>query len=197
MIGRARTKGFTIVELLIVIVVIVILAIITGLMYTNAQKQANDVKIKDAAYKVAEATQLFLQQNYKPGPSSPKLTGNWGSTVAIGADGKCPDGNGIGYIGKSAYACTLEEMLVANNYLPADFLSGVVNKNTMMFYWGNGAKAGTHGMIYWTLSDPTTEDTAHYEAEAKKCGHTAGLSDSNIVNRTNWGMRDAFCFRVW
>ena len=58
-----KTKGFTIVELLIVIVVIAILAAITIVSYTGIQKQARDSKRVDDVSKIVQAFQLWSAEN--------------------------------------------------------------------------------------------------------------------------------------
>lgn len=55
-------KGFTLVELMIVIVVIGILASITIVSYSNAQPAARDAKRKSDLQSIAEAIQLYRQK---------------------------------------------------------------------------------------------------------------------------------------
>ncbi len=202
MIRYARRKGFTAVELLVVIVVIVILALITGLMYTNAQVQANDVKIKDAAYKVSDAVQLFIQQKYTPGTVPLGMTS---SSSAIGADGKCPNGTGMGPVAKGNTTCSMEDMLVTSGYLPTDFMSAVPanpnmanTSNTQAIVYIQGTTT-SYGMVMYAQADPTAEDTAHFLDEAKKCGFTTtAQATAKLPDQTNAATyKDGTCFRIW
>lgn len=59
----AKQKGFTIVELLIVIVVIAILAAITIVAYNGIQQRARDTQRKNDLAQIAKALQLYKVDN--------------------------------------------------------------------------------------------------------------------------------------
>ncbi len=71
MVSQGKQKGFTIVELLIVIVVIGILAAISIVAYTGITKQANINSAKSNASNVADAANAINAQS----GSFPTLTG--------------------------------------------------------------------------------------------------------------------------
>ena len=182
-----NTRGFTIVELLIVIVVIAILAAISMVAYTNIQNRAYDTRTKDAAAKFERALRLWSVDT-----SERTLKGNSGSTAAI-SNGNCVDGGGSGFVGSGNYLCTTEDILRSAGYLPTDFVKNLP-ANTYFGGSSNGARAvmiyqcGGDGkyILYWTLREPTAEDTSNLSNQMTSCGTS---TSSNIV--TLWGMRAA------
>ena len=62
---RVGSKGFTIVELLIVVVIIAILAAITLVTYNGIQQRANNAAIIDAASKSLRMIQAYIAANDK------------------------------------------------------------------------------------------------------------------------------------
>lgn len=81
LIRTRQQKGFTIVELLIVIVVIAILAAITIVAYNGIQQRARDTKRKDDVAEVAKLVQMY---NIDKG--------------VMGAGSGCGNGNGAGWL---------------------------------------------------------------------------------------------------
>ncbi|HSW90787.1 MAG TPA: prepilin-type N-terminal cleavage/methylation domain-containing protein [Candidatus Saccharimonadales bacterium] len=120
-------RGFTIVELIIVIVVIAILATLTALLYSNAQRQARDTAIRDAADKFAQSIEL-MSSKINGGAI---IKGGYGSTTAATSTG-CIDGSGgeqaPGYGAQKSdanYKCTLGDAVVAAGYLSASYFTGL------------------------------------------------------------------------
>ena len=184
-------RGFTIVELIIVIVLIAILVTIVGVMYTTAQQQARDTQLRDAASKVVGAIQLF-NSKYQHFPA-----GGYGSTAAVGAS-ECADGSN-GFFGEGVYTCTVEDSLVASGYLPANF-SSKLPKNTLynpssttnlslMVYKVGSDKV----MVFYTMEDQTDSDKAHFNSEMTKCGYNPA---GTVGQRDSWGMRNAICAQL-
>ena len=181
-------KGFTIVELIIVIVIIAILAIITATIYQSVQVQARDAQMSDAATKVADAIQLFASKNgHFP-------AGGWGSSTAIGAGTECSNGVN-GWFASGLYTCTVEDTLKASGYLPAGFAANLpantkyTSPNTLalMVYIYSGNLA----MVYYSMESPSTSDTNHFNAQLTKCGiNPAGT----VTQRDTYGMRNGICF---
>lgn len=84
-----RKRGFTIVELLIVVVVIAILAAITLVTYSGIQQRANNAAIIDAASKSLRIIQAYIAANDKY-PSS------GGSTLCITSVSGCQTASAVG-----------------------------------------------------------------------------------------------------
>ena len=82
-----KEKGFTIVELLIVIVVIAILAAISIVAYNGIQQRARDSQRQSDIATIAKALELYLIDNgsYPPTPctlgTGCKINGGWNSTA--------------------------------------------------------------------------------------------------------------------
>lgn len=162
---RGHNKGFTIVELMVVIIIVAILATLVALSYGSAQIQARDTQMRDAADKFADAIKLM---QIKKG-SFP--LGGSGSTVVATSTG-CADGaNGWqagGYYAKTnnaSYRCTLGDAAVAMGYLPDTFFdnlpfntaygSSTNNAATFMVY-----TCGTKKYLFYSMEKPTTEESA-------------------------------------
>ena len=114
MIKRGLNKGFTVVELLIVIICVAILATLVSLSYGNVQIQSRDIKIRDAANKFSDAIKLIhLRQN------SFLLGGRVSSGPASSTTG-CPSGaNGFQAPAITGVQCTIGDAAVAMGYGPA------------------------------------------------------------------------------
>ncbi|HET8884383.1 MAG TPA: prepilin-type N-terminal cleavage/methylation domain-containing protein [Candidatus Saccharimonadales bacterium] len=162
-----KTKsGFTIVELLIVIVVIGILAAITIVTYSGVQDRAVDTRMRVAANKVEKALRLWHIDTGE----SPQ--GGWASTLPISGN-NCPDGDVVnGWVATDTYPCTLEDILVAGDYLSEDFIGGLPSNTyqhtstqsgrySMMFYPCNETDEFA---LYWTLRAPSVEDGTQLQA---------------------------------
>lgn len=182
---KKTTTGFTIVELLIVIVVIGILAAISVVAYNGIQNRANDTSIKGAVNQLEKSMLLWPSENGN------QIIGGSGSTTAVGPSG-CTEGSS-GWFSTGIYTCSQEDTLVATGFLPANFTRSLP-KNIYANTWATNGQyslmlypcgTGKH-ILFWTLRNPTTEDTAHFDAERAKCGY-----GSNNTFRDNYGMRDA------
>lgn len=197
MMRKRNLEGFTIVELIVVIVVIVILATVTAAVYGNTQMQARDAKRRDAMSKVADAFSIWLTNHGGVYPA-----GGTNSSTAL-TNGTCPNGDGQGWVAQGDSVCSLEEMLVAANLLPAGFTGSLPNGtiaqgsytgNLSLFYYK--APASRSVMMMTALEDQTSQDLAHFQREAGKCGYlpadAANPSNSSSVPAQN-GMDDGIC----
>ena len=178
---NSRQRGFTIVELLIVIVVIGILAAITIVAYNGIQARASDSRIKAAADQVSKAAYLFNSYTGSP----PTATG-WGATVSGTG---CAGGAG-GWAAAGMYDCPFEGILKNQKLLPDNFIYnlpgnkqlGVTNgTQTMMVY-----PCGTNKLILmWYLASPSSTDISSNASNMSTCGYT--VSDFS----TNYGMKSS------
>ncbi len=175
----SNRRGFTIVELLIVIVVIAILAAITIVAYNGIQARARDATMRNGAAEVAKALQILsINQGQMPSQAGS------GTTVAV-SNGSCSGGTG-GFVGSGLYPCTLEDMLVSTKLLPVGFVSSLpLNKTygsssgySMMYYW-----CGTNQvLLLYSLESPTADDTSNLNANMTTCGF-------GTIFRDTYGMR--------
>ena len=79
-------KGFTIVEMLIVVVVIGILAGITGVAYGSVQLRAKDTRRQSDAHTITTALELYkMNNNAYPAPTS--VNGSWEDSYEDGGEG--------------------------------------------------------------------------------------------------------------
>jgi len=182
---RISSKGFTLVELLIVIVIIAILAAITIVAYNGIQARAQDSVTQQGASQFAKALQLWALDNGN------SLKGDSGSTVAINASGVCTDGGGQGFVATGTYPCATEDMLVANNNLPRGYVANLPQNSyfaptvhdgrySLMLYKCT-ASPGLYAVL-WTMRNPSASDIANYNAIVSQCSFPASLHDT-------WGMR--------
>lgn len=185
-----RHLGFTIIELALVIIVIGILSTIVIVSYQGVQVRARDAKLIDAADKVKDAIQLFVSNN----GHFPR--GGSGSSAAIGVGKECANGD-AGWIAPGNYTCTVEDTLVASGYLPSGFSSGLPqnkewstspqNKAIMVYL----APATRKAMVYYSMENPSSSDSAHFNDELTKCGYDPGGA---IGPRDSFGMKNGVCF---
>lgn len=171
-------RGFTIVELLIVIVVIGILASITIVAYSGITQRAHDAVTRSAATQVAQAWQLLSVDQGQ----TPSMAGS-GTTVAV-SNGSCSGGTG-GWVASGIYSCTLEDMLVSTKLLPAGFISslppnqnyvgGTGGKGLTMMYYACGAN---QDLLLYYLASPTADDTSNLNANLATCGLGTGPRDT-------------------
>jgi prepilin-type N-terminal cleavage/methylation domain-containing protein len=88
----AQQKGFTIVELLIVIVVIAILATISIVAYSGVQARANNAQVQASMRAIQRKLQAYHIENgsYPATQSNPLLSGSWAAGNMSNADANCP-----------------------------------------------------------------------------------------------------------
>lgn len=176
---KTKQKGFTIVELLIVIVVIGILAAITIVAYNGIQARANDARTRSAVSQIEKAIQLFYLNTGKP---------PIGGTTSTGAvvNNTCPGSSfADGFVGKGISACTLENLLISDNQISSTFIPslppnkfyGATAGYAFMFYQC-GAVANNRYSLYWYLESPSSQDTASRNAVSAECGQGSWLSSS-------------------
>lgn len=186
MVKRGQSKGFTIVELLVVIIVVAILATLIALSYGNAQTQARDTQIRDAADKFADAIKV-MQARMDTFPS-----GGINSNVAVDSSKGCSNGSG-GFQAAGYYAapgCTIGDAAVALGYLPPTFFTNLPVNSTygsqtaygkyifMVYACGTPAK----NYLFYTLERRTTDEETNYSNVWSTCAAAdkATLTSSNM-----------------
>lgn len=192
---RTHSRGFTLIELVIVIVVIAILSLIAIVLYTYAEQQARDVRNADAADKVGDAIQLFAAK-YQHFPK-----GGNGSTTAIGGNTECADGSN-GFVAHGSSTCTVEDTLVASGYLPAGYVKGLSpnmsypspprtdGNNSIMVYIASASSA----MVMYSMESPRSSTTAHFNSQLTKCYGSVPPAGS-YTPRDSYGMDDGICIQ--
>lgn len=151
--------------------------------YNGIQARANDAKIKTAAAQIEKAMQLFYLDT--------------GNTLASGSQSTGPVTNNAcpgssvasGWAGKLAYSCTLEDLLVSDKQLSADFFASLPPNNgytryTFMLYQCSPSSDNRYAM-YWYLQSPSTADLDSLTnvTTSSVCG------GQSYTNRYNNGMR--------
>ena len=147
-----KHKGFTVVELLVVIVVVVLLATITIVAYSFMREDAMDAKIRATAKTAGDALALYESQN--------------GSRV--GDTGYFSNTNGI-------------DTLVPK-YLPQGYRDGLTSKNSSaasrIFRWYSCSDGGGGFAVYASLNNPTADDLANFDKIRTACNHTTVAPNS-------------------
>jgi len=133
--GQSNKRGFTIVELLIVIVVIGILAAITIVAYNGVQQRARDSRRKQDVEVIAKSLELYYIDNgkYPTSSGSTAINASWSTTA------------------DSSWANLATQLKPYANNLPADpvstpnvsFLTGGYNYSYYSDPNGGGGWCGT------------------------------------------------------
>lgn len=155
-------RGFTIVELLIVIVVIAILAAITIVAYSGIQNRANDVAVQSDLANIAKKYELYkVDNNIYP----------YGATLNTGAAFKIN-------ISKNAYDTSQNyELLNCTNgsNLGSDYAILAVSKSGKRFY----ASSASGGVQEYKSADSWLVITSCSYALAGANGNGAGYDSTN------------------
>lgn len=183
---RGLQKGFTIVELIVVIIVVAILATMIALSYNNAQIQSRDTAIRDAADKLVDTIRVVQTRlGYFP-------KGGTSSTTAASSTTGCIDGNG-GYIwpGYTGVTCSIGDGLVAMGYLPPAFFTGL--QSTNITQGGTNAQifmvyqCGTSYYLFYFLENPSSAEQTSYSNATGASGPCVSVASTT----NSAGMRAA------
>ena len=190
-----KRRGFTVVELLVIIIVIGLLASIVLVSYNSTQRQARDAQIRDAASKIAESIELLsIKQGLTP-TTSRSGSGSSGSITVVNGVSQCANGSGNGWFGKGSYTCTMEDVLVANGYIESTYISslpgntrysGNPTRYSFMIYRCNASGATGDFALLYTLEQPDPSDTTGYDSVYDDC--QPGPTKSTFAG---YGMRGA------
>jgi len=171
---KSTVRGFTIVELLIVVVVIAVLAAITTVAYNGIQKRARDGQRKQDIAAIQKALEMYYIDNneYPPGSGSTSINGSWSTT----ADG--------------SWANLETELKPYLSKLPADPistpnqpLSGTTGYNYSYFADQAGTYCSTtRGQVY-ILNYHLENETSVQTMDACPVGNTVGPYSGNTIRR--------------
>lgn len=145
-----KQRGFTIVELAIVIVVIGILAAITIVSYRGVQRDGMDTKIRSVVKTAGDAIALKESRDGIR-PSIGYFT--------TGVDSLVPAYLKTGY----------RDGLTSEN----------VNNNSRIFKLYSCSDGGGGFIIYASLNNPTSEDIANFTKLRTACGHGASQAPTS------------------
>lgn len=140
-----KHKGFTVVELIVVIVVIAILAGITIVAYSFVRDDAMDTRIKSTVKSVGDAIALYEQKNARPS-----------------VEGYLSAPNGV-------------DALLTPKFLNNGYRDGIVSRNAptanSVFRWRSCEDGGGGFIVYASLNNPSDGDIANFDSLRTSCGH--------------------------
>ena len=143
--GGMKQKGFTIVELIVIIVVIAILVAITIVSYNGVQRSGMDAKIRSTVKTAGDGIAL------KEGRNEARPTQGY-FNVSGGVDTLVPT-----YL-KTGYRDGITSVNATNSI------------NILKMY--SCADGGSGFVIYASLNNPTDEDTTSFSKIKSACGQT-------------------------
>ena len=187
---RLSGRGFTIIELLIVIVVIGILATITIVAFNGAQQRAQNAALKTAAQQFSKGMQLW---SISSGKKPEEINAGWNN-------------GGQGYVSKpwENYSTGLVEVIASSGYLPPNFGKNLPiipssstdpvwqpaaqreNTISLMFYVCN--KVPGKYVTFYYLHNPSAQEKADFQTLLDTCyeAHPGGAIQG--------GMQGGFLF---
>ena len=181
-------RGFTVVELLVVIVVIALLATIVTLAYRSS--------VDDSRYTARRAAVQQLEAaigNLKMQKNTINVGGYTANTSLV------PDANGVctysagGWIYNSTastYPCSVGKMLLLAKLVPIDFfdkvppneeLEGATNKSEAAMMMYRCETSTNRWLIYYYLKKPTQQDTDAMTSLRDSCPNSA-LTAADMEN---------------
>ena len=139
-----KKRGFTIVELLIVIVVIAILAAITVVAFSGVQQRASNTGIIDAAGKSLRMIQAYVATN----AAYPFTSVNPTSWLCITTSVNCAWASGV------PTSTTFNTNMSTIGSLPLSVPVAGTDRYGIIYYWNaswvlEGSESRPVGLIYW------------------------------------------------
>ncbi len=140
-----KQKGFTVVELIVIVIVIAILVSITAVSYMFARDDAMDAKIKSTVKTAGDALSLYESDNKS----------------RVSAQGNYFNANGM-------------DTLVPK-YLKPDYRDGITSKNATdwrgIMRWYNCLDGNGGFVVYAALNNPTESDISSFNKIRSGCAH--------------------------
>lgn len=204
-------RGFTVVELVVVIVVIAILASIVAVSYSNHLVETNDNARRASVQQIEQAvSQLRLRRD-----SIIMMGGYYPSGAAPDSDGFCvyngtytntssTGSNWVNYSSTSSnYRCTLGSMLIATKVVASDFFDDIPEnkeyttearkKDAAMVYYRCDT-TNTRWILYYYLEKPTAEETASIDSFTAGCPSISTTLVNNL--KSNLKMKAAIDIKL-
>ena len=168
---RLMRRGFTIVELLIVIVVIAILAAITIVAYTGIQERARFSAMRSDISNINKAIQLYYADNgsYPITPNTTACNGNWCGWDQVTGDAFIP---GL----SPEYIATIPQLPTAN-----------ASSDTYLYRSPSGTDYKLIRLLQGGLS--ASESAAFSDLMTTTC--------SSGINTTRWGYWSSSASQCW
>ena len=163
--GGMKQKGFTIVELIVIIVVIAILAAITIVSYNGVQRSGMDAKIRSTVKTAGDGIALKEGRN-EARPSQGYFN------VPSGVDTLVPT-----YL-KTGYRDGITSVNATNS------------DNILKMY--SCADGGGGFVIYASLNNPTSDDTANFSKIRTACGHGSSQAPNGATNNPKYNYAQLF-----
>lgn len=166
---KRTTRGFTIVELLIVVVIIAILAAITLVTYNGVQRRATNAAITDAASKTYRLLLAYMSTNgtapYNYGTCVTVDSGCAANTVWSGSATFSSSLDTIGTAPRSVPFFGSDHYGILYYYNGSRMVDGIL-RPVAVVYWlnGTGQACGLTGIIADPNATSTTTTTAAYTA---------------------------------
>lgn len=181
--NRSKQRGFTIVELLIVIVVIGILAAITIVAYNGIQTRASNTQTVDAVGSFVEAYHLYAIDN----GDYPQLTGCLGEDYPAPGN-RCLAQDGTGYCwgtgGAVSTAIGTALKPYMNNKVPSPSMQKIACGSTTYIGAYASYQSGNKTVVIYmilrgdqtcpSMSPNTTLSGKLYTTDATKCTYIIG-----------------------
>lgn len=156
-----KLKGFTIVELIVIIAVIAILVTISTISYSFLRDDGLDSNIKTTVRTVGDAIQLHESQ------TNGRITGTGVFTAGSGVD------------------ATLMPKYLKNGYRN-DLKSKNVASNDSILKWYNCADGSGGFVVYASLNNPSADDIDKFNSIRSSCGHSATEAPNSGANVYNY-----------
>jgi len=179
MLGGLKAKGFTIIELLVVIVIIAILATFVIITYRGIQQRANNTQTLLALVDIVKGVQAYAQQNQKypedsANPGVLAMTcigddyeGNQCMDVSSGTPGAC---NGTLSMVKAAWFSNSVKTLLSKSPMPSKQKISCNGREIVgATYAANFESPGVSVILYFLAGDVS-------------CGAPAGLTGSKTYS---------------